>query len=186
MMQPLTEKEGTAALTLARRALESALRGERPTLPPLSEHFDEKRGVFVTIKKGGELRGCIGLPYPVMPLRDAIIDAAISAGTGDPRFPPVAASELPKIQFEVTILSVPQPLLGRPMQRPEMVKVGTHGLIVKGWGSSGLLLPQVPLEYEWDSQQFLSHTCLKAGLQADCWKHVDVDVLTFEGQIFTE
>jgi uncharacterized protein (TIGR00296 family) len=185
-MQPLTEEEGLAALTLARRALESALRGDRLVLPPLSEHFDEKRGVFVTLKKGGELRGCIGLPYPVMPLRDAIVDAAVSAGTGDPRFPPVTVSEMLKIQFEVTILSVPQPLLGSPAQRPEMVKVGTHGLIVKGWGSSGLLLPQVPLEYDWDSQQFLSHTCQKAGLQADCWKHADVDVFTFEGQIFSE
>lgn len=175
-----------AALTLARRALDSTLRGERLTLPPLSEHFDEKRGVFVTIKKGGELRGCIGLPYPVMLLRDAVVEAAVSAGMEDPRFPPVTASELTKLRFEVTILSVPQPLLGSPAQRPEMVKVGTHGLIVKGWGSSGLLLPQVPLEYHWDSQQFLSHACLKAGLQADCWKHADVDVLTFEGQIFTE
>ncbi|HZD44169.1 MAG TPA: TIGR00296 family protein, partial [Methanomicrobiales archaeon] len=170
-MTALTEGEGQAALELARRALESALRGQRIPLPTLPSVFDEKRGVFVTIKENELLRGCIGLPYPIMPLRDAIVEAAVSAATQDPRFPPVTEEELPRIQLEVTILTTPQPLMGSPAQRPEMVKVGTHGLIVKGWGSSGLLLPQVPGEYNWDSQEFLSHTCMKAGLPADCWKY---------------
>jgi uncharacterized protein len=185
-MTALSQEEGAIAVRLARQALEGAIRGERLLplhLPPI---FDEKRGVFVTLKRQGELRGCIGLPYPIMPLRDAIIEAAVSAGTQDPRFPPVNVRELSELEVEVTVLTVPQPLLGSSLQRPEMVKVGTHGLLVKGWGGSGLLLPQVPVEYNWNSQQFLTHTCVKAGLPEDCWRSDDVEVFTFEGQIFHE
>ena len=142
--------------------------------------------MFVTIKKRGMLRGCIGLPYPIMALRDAIVEAAVSAGLEDPRFPPVREDELSALQLEVTILTMPEPLMGPPALRAEMVNVGRHGLIVRGWGTSGLLLPQVPVECGWNSEEFLAHTCQKAGLPGDCWKSADAEVFTFEGQIFTE
>ena len=115
-----------------------------PAVPP--PVFGEKRGVFVTLTERGELRGCIGLPYPVMPLGQAIREAAVSAALQDPRFPPVEPGDLPKIRVEVTVLSVPSPLSGSPKERETCVRVGTHGLIAQGFGRSGLLLPQVATE----------------------------------------
>ena len=185
-MKVLSREDGAAALALARSAVAHAVEGKRCSPPALPPIFEEKRGIFVTLKKNGLLRGCIGLPYPVMSLSEGIVEAGSSAACEDPRFPPVTPREVPDLQIEVTVLTVPQLLLGNPAQRPEMVKVGLHGLIVKGYGMSGLLLPQVPLECGWSSQEFLSQTCNKAGLPPDAWKTPDVQVYTFEGQIFSE
>ena len=185
-MKALTEEEGAAALSLARQALEAAVRNERfspPTLPPV---FQEKRGVFVTLTEGGELRGCIGLPYPVMPLAGAIREAAASAALQDPRFQPVEPDDLPGIRVEVTVLSVPAPLAGSPEKRDSCVRIGVHGLIVQGMGRSGLLLPQVATEYAWTACDFLDHSCVKAGLPPGSWRSPRTEVLTFEGQIFRE
>jgi len=174
------------ALRLARGAIEYIIaKKPKPSLT-LTPVFREKRGIFVTLTKAGELRGCIGFPYPVMPLGDAIEDAAVAAATGDPRFPPVHSDELASIRLEVTILTTPIPLEGDPGKRFEKVDVGRHGLIVRGRGMSGLLLPQVATEYGWDSMTFLDHTCIKAGLPERCWTHPNIEILTFEGQIFTE
>lgn len=185
-MNLLSTDEGEIAVRLARGALEYAIIKKPKPAIPLTPVFGDKRGVFVTLTREGELRGCIGFPYPVMPLGDAIEDAAVAAATGDPRFPPVRKDELPSIRLEVTILTVPIPLAGEPQKRPETVKVGRHGLIVRGRGMSGLLLPQVATEYGWDSTAFLDHTCMKAGLPGRCWTSANVEVLTFEGQIFSE
>ncbi|MCG7854414.1 MAG: TIGR00296 family protein, partial [Methanoregulaceae archaeon] len=163
-MHALTDEEGALAVRVARRVLENSigsLCGDLPALPPV---FQKKRGVFVTLTRDGELRGCIGFPYPILPLTEALSDAAISAATRDPRFPPVRAPELPLLRIEVTILTVPEPLTAAPEARPAAVEVGKHGLIVQGYGRSGLLLPQVPVEWGWDSTEFLDHTCMKAGL----------------------
>jgi uncharacterized protein (TIGR00296 family) len=182
----LTEEEGTAAVQFARGTLGHAIEKKpKPELRPTPVFF-EKRGVFVTLTKEGELRGCIGFPYPVLPLQKAISEAAVAAALQDPRFPPVRGAELPSIVVEVTILTVPQALKCDPDQRPSQVEVGKHGLIVKGMGTSGLLLPQVATEYGWDSTTFLDHTCAKAGLPGRCWTNNRVEVLTFEGQIFNE
>lgn len=183
-MDILTPEEGAAAVRYAKAALESMIRGRPLTPPELPPVFSQKRGVFVCLKRRGELRGCIGFPYPMLPLADAIRDAAIAAGTEDPRFNPVSVHELPDISLEVTILTPPVTLDGEPEERPGLVATGRHGLIVKGWGRSGLLLPQVATEYGWDSRTFLDHTCMKAGLPKGCWTDKNVDVLTFEGQIF--
>ncbi|WP_298669082.1 TIGR00296 family protein [uncultured Methanofollis sp.] len=185
-MFALTSEEGGTAVRLARDALEKSLRGEEFTLPPLSRIFSEKRGVFVTLTRDGSLRGCIGLPYPVMPLGKGIVHAALSAALEDPRFPPVRVAELPKIRVEVTVLTVPEPLACLPEERAGHVEVGRHGLVLAGHGRSGLLLPQVAPEYGWDAEEFLDHTCLKAGLPPGCWKRGDVEVATFEGEIFHE
>jgi uncharacterized protein len=182
----LTADEGTLAVRLARSAIEYAVaRKPKPHLN-LTPVFGEKRGVFVTLSKTGELRGCIGFPYPVLPLGDAIDHAAVAAALEDPRFPAVKASELPSITLEVTILTVPQLLTCDPDQRPVHVEVGRHGLIVRGAGTSGLLLPQVATEYGWDSTTFLDQTCIKAGFPTRCWLNRKVEVLTFEGQIFAD
>lgn len=182
----LTPEEGICAVRLARGAVEHAiLDTPQPSGDPVPI-FSEKRGVFVTLTEEGDLRGCIGFPYPVMPLGDAIREAAVAAALQDPRFPSVRGSELPAITIEVTVLSVPQKLACDPADRPSHVKVGRHGLIVQGMGTSGLLLPQVATEYGWDSTTFLDHTCTKAGLPMRCWTKKGVEVLTFEGQIFHE
>ncbi|WP_301678308.1 TIGR00296 family protein [Methanoculleus methanifontis] len=185
-MEMLTPEEGRTAVRLARKTIETAVDGERTVLPDLPEVFGEKRGVFVTIKRQGHLRGCIGLPYPVKPLGDAILEAAASAALEDPRFPPVSRRELDGLEFEVTVLTLPRTLDCPPQERPDHVEVGKHGLIVSGLGTGGLLLPQVPTEYGWTSREFLDQTCVKAGLPPGCWKRTDVAVQTFEGQIFEE
>jgi uncharacterized protein (TIGR00296 family) len=185
-MEALTDEEGALALCLAKNALESRIAGTACSDPPVTPVFSEKRGVFVTLTRDGELRGCIGFPYPHYPLAKAIREAAVSAALGDPRFPPVRAAELPSIHIDVTVLSVPEILAASPEARPDNVEVGRHGLIVRGYGTSGLLLPQVATECCWDSRQFLDHTCLKAGLPAGCWRRKDIEVYTFEGQVFCE
>ncbi len=182
----LTAEEGTLAIRLARSALEHTIGKKPDPKPRLTPVFSAKRGVFVTLTRNGELRGCIGLPYPVMPLGEAIGYAARSAALEDPRFPPVSSDELPVIDLEVTVLTVPVPLLCEPAERPAHVEVGKHGLIIRGMGMSGLLLPQVATEYGWDSTTFLDHTCSKAGLPGKCWTSGNIELMTFEGQIFSE
>ena len=180
----LTAKEGDAAIHLARGAIGHAIVKEPEPALQLTPVFSEKRGVFVTLTQGGRLRGCIGFPFPVMPLGEAIREAAVAAALQDPRFPPVTGAELSSITVEVTVLTLPQKLACEPDQRPSHIEVGRHGLIIKGMGTSGLLLPQVATEYGWDSTTFLDHTCAKAGLPGRCWTSNRVEVLTFEGQIF--
>jgi uncharacterized protein (TIGR00296 family) len=185
LMDQLSPIEGELAVRLARTALESRIRGDcmNPgSLPPV---FSEKRGVFVCVKRHGELRGCIGFPYPMLPLGDAIMQAAVAAGTEDPRFAPVGLREIEDLSVEVTVLTPPVGLQGEPEERPDKIEVGKHGIIVRGFGTSGLLLPQVATEYGWNSRTFLDHTCMKAGLRAGCWTGRNVEVLTFEGQIFS-
>jgi uncharacterized protein len=185
-MQLLTNDEGAMAVRSARAAIEHAVAKRPKASLNLTPVFGEKRGVFVTLTKSGSLRGCIGFPYPVMPLGEAIVHAAGAAALEDPRFPPVTKDELAAISLEVTILTVPEPLDGEPAKRPEHVIVGKHGLIVRGMGTSGLLLPQVATDYGWDAKTFLNHTCMKAGLSERCWTSKNVEILTFEGQIFSE
>lgn len=185
-MTQLSEAEGRTAVTLARQAVEAAVRRERSSRGALPPVFDERRGVFVTLTENGQLRGCIGLPYPVSPLGDAIIEASSSAALQDPRFAPVRPTELPLLRVEVTVLTLPTPIPGPAESRADHVEVGRHGLIVRGQGTSGLLLPQVATEYGWTPTEFLDQTCRKAGLRSGCWRTPEVEVSLFEGQIFHE
>ncbi|HVN73237.1 MAG TPA: TIGR00296 family protein [Methanoregula sp.] len=185
-MDLLTDHEGSLALQSARGTIENAIAGTPKPHLKLTPVFGEKRGVFVTLTKGGCLRGCIGFPYPVIALGEAIEEAAVSAATGDPRFPPVSKSELKELQYEVTVLTPPVALTCPPDDRPAHVVPGRHGLIVRGMGTSGLLLPQVCTDYQWDARTFLEQTCTKAGLPAHLWHSRSVEVLTFEGQIFSD
>ena len=187
-MTMLTEEEGKTGLRLARAAIENYLTDNMRIKAPddLPASFEENRGVFVTLNKYGNLRGCIGYPYPVFKLRDAIIDAAISAAVGDPRFPPVTRREFEDVTLELTILTMPQVLKAQPKDLPKQIEVGRHGLIIKKGMYQGLLLPQVATEYNWSAEEFLCQTCWKACLPPDAWLEEDTEVSTFEGQIFTE
>lgn len=185
-MELLTPDEGKIALSHARRVLmEHVLREyyKEQTFPTV---FSTHRGVFVTLTKKGELRGCIGYPHAIMALSDGIRSAACSAASEDPRFPPVTPRELPDIEVEVTVLTEPEILTVPPDERENALEIGRHGLIVRGYGRSGLLLPQVPVEWGWNNIEFLDHTCMKAGLPRGCWLESAVQISTFEGQIFSE
>jgi len=184
LMDLLTPEEGSIAVRLARGAIEYAIGKKPKPLVKLSPVFSEKRGVFVTLNKNGCLRGCIGFPYPVMALGEAIENAAVAAALEDPRFNHVRKDEIDQLDFEVTVLTVPVPLDCEPKDRPNNIEIGRHGLIVRGMGTSGLLLPQVATEYGWDAKTFLSHTCDKACLPSSCWTTKNVEIMTFEGQIF--
>jgi len=183
----LTLQDGRIAVRLAREAITTYVL-ERKTidtngLPPV---FDEPRGVFVTLHLEGELRGCIGYPYPVMPLGKAIVDSAINASSRDPRFARVRPGELKRIVVEVTILTKPKTYDVPKKKLPELVRVGKDGLIVTKGPFSGLLLPQVAPEWGFDSLEFLGQTCVKAGLPPDAWLDEDTEVQHFEAQIFAE
>ncbi|MGC8797228.1 MAG: AmmeMemoRadiSam system protein B [candidate division WOR-3 bacterium] len=178
----LNEAEKKSLLQIARQTIEQYVReGKVPEVKPASERLKEKRGVFVTLHKHGELRGCIGYVQPVKPLYLATRDMAISAATEDPRFPPVQPAELKEIDIEITVLS--------PLQRisdPEQVILGKHGLVIRKGPYSGLLLPQVPVEQGWDRRQFLEWTCRKAGLPSDAWQDKNAELYVFTGEVFGE
>ena len=177
---------------MARQVIESQL-GLAEPLESLSDDpvLNESCGVFVTLNehaKGSRgLRGCIGLPYPTSPLVEAVVQAAGSAAFEDPRFPPVQAGEMNGLTIEVSVLT-PQEKIEEtdPGKIPSLVKVGRDGLIIgRGW-SRGLLLPQVPVEWGWDSVQFLTQCCAKAGLRPNDWKQPGTQIFTFQAILFKE
>ncbi|HDR06556.1 MAG TPA: AmmeMemoRadiSam system protein B [Candidatus Coatesbacteria bacterium] len=177
----LDRHERRALLRLAREALENHFAGEKPPEPKApSARLKEKRGAFVTLTEEGRLRGCIGYVEPVVPLWRAVREMAVAAATGDPRFSPVSPDELERLRIEISVLS---PLT--ECRDPGRVTVGRHGLIVRRGGRSGLLLPQVPQEQGWDREEFLAHTCLKAGLGPEDWKS-GAELYTFTAQVFGE
>lgn len=185
----LTIIEGEIAVHLARTAIQECLENGRQIQPKnLPDVFKEKRGVFVTLnkkKERKELRGCIGRPYPVLPLGEAIILSAINAAREDPRFYPVELDEVVDLFIEVTILTIPKQIKAKPRDIPDKIIIGRDGLIVSTKESSGLLLPQVAVEHGFDSTEFLCQTCIKAGLMPDAWL-TGAQVYSFEGQIFEE
>jgi uncharacterized protein len=183
----LTLEEGRLAVRLAREALIGYTEKKKVIQPQgIPPVFEEKRGVFVTLHEDGDLRGCIGYPQPIMPLGKAIVDSAINACSRDPRFPCVRPGELGRIEVEVTILTRPEAYTEPKEKLPELVMIGRDGLIVSKGPFSGLLLPQVAPEWGFDSQEFLSQTCVKAGLPPDAWRDEDTEVQHFQAQIFAE
>jgi hypothetical protein len=185
----LSDSDGVVLVKTARKAVTEFLsNGDRMKLEPdLEEKFSFNSGVFVTLNNPDGLRGCIGFPMPEKKLSHAIIEGAIAAATEDPRFPSVKTNELNDIVFEVTVLTPPVEIdVSDPTEYLEKIKVGRDGLIIKHSFSSGLLLPQVPVEYGWNVEEFLQHTCEKAGLARDTWKNESVKIEKFEGIIFKE
>ncbi len=172
--------------------MEKYVRDSVTIKPPESfDKFTHPMGVFVTLynasPNGRELRGCIGHPFPEKPLIDALIDVAISSAANDPRFSRVTSEELKDIIVEVSILSPPELIkVSSPQEYRNYIKVGEDGLLVKWRLGSGLLLPQVPVEYGWDIQDFLSNTCMKAGASPDLWLTSEVEIYKFQALIFYE
>ena len=184
-----SQEQGEKAVEIARNTLENFLRdGEEPDLDEeLSEQMEEERGVFVTLEKNGDLRGCIGRPMPRQPFIEGLVNSAINAATRDPRFPEVSPEELEDITIEVSMLTVPEEVeVDDPKKYLEKIEVGRDGLIVKYGGSEGLLLPQVPVDNNWESEEFLSQTCVKAGLSSDAWVKEDISLEKFSAQVFKE
>lgn len=177
------EIEGYQLISEARRAVTAFLADGAPTPP--DESFRNKygfsAGVFVTITLDDALRGCIGYVEPEAHLCDSLPEAAIAAATRDPRFPSMVLSDMDRVSFEVTILEPP-----RVVKDIIDIEMGVDGLLVRGRGCSGLLLPQVATQYGWSAEEFLDNTCRKAGLPTDAWRHDDVSVWRFAGRVFSE
>jgi len=189
----LTLKDGEFLVRLARNAVEQYLKNGKVMSPPkdVSSKFMEHCGVFVTLNSVGgkekELRGCIGFPYPTLPLVRAVVDSAINSATQDPRFPPVSYDELGSIVFEVSVLTPPKLIkVEKPTEYPSRIKVGKDGLIVERGYYKGLLLPQVPVEWNWNEEEFLCQCCMKAGLSPDCWILEGTKIYKFQAIIFEE
>ena len=189
----LNLKEGRFLVQLARKAVEENLKNKkRISLPEdASKKLLKPCGVFVTINsvkhKGKELRGCIGLPYPTTPLVQAVIESAISSATQDPRFYPLSLKELDSVVLEVSVLTPPQAIeVEKPSEFTSKIKVGEDGLIVEKGMSKGLLLPQVPVEWKWNEEEFLCQCCIKAGLPPDCWLLKATKIYKFQAIVFEE
>ncbi len=181
MGQKLNKDQQKFLIKLARDSIRYYLEnGEHIKVEAKEDVFKEKRGAFVTVKQEHQLRGCIGYPTPYLPLYKTIIEASVLAATKDPRFLPIQKEELPDIEIEISVLSLPQKI-----KDISEIKVGKHGIIVSKGMNSGLLLPQVPLEWGWDLETYLKHGCLKAGLEEDAWKK-GADIEIFTAQVFSE
>jgi uncharacterized protein len=185
-----SDAEGEAAVRAARAVVEAAVSGDdrNPKLS-LPESFDHRAGVFTTLNTHpeGKLRGCIGFADPVMALKEGLATSARAAATEDGRFERVVKAELSSIVVEVSLLTPPRPIdAERPEDRLKAVIVGRHGLIVRRGRRGGLLLPQVATDWDWTAEEFLEHTCEKAGYEPDFWKSPEATVLTFEAEVFGE
>jgi uncharacterized protein (TIGR00296 family) len=183
-------RDGEFAVKFARETIELWVRERKPIKKPrnLSGEFYENRGVFTTLHtypdKG--LRGCIGVPYPVKPLIEAIIESAMSV-TQDPRFPELVGDELDRVIVEVSVLTKPEKIrVHHFTEYPDKVEIGKDGLIIRNGLQSGLLLPQVPKEYGWRGKEFLEHLCLKASLPANAWTYEGTEIFRFRSEIFSE
>jgi len=179
----LSDQEKSELLALARKSVEHAVQSRAAYEPPATttEALNQERGAFVTLHEAGQLRGCIGYTSPIKPLYMTVRDTATYAALRDPRFSPVTSSELPRLEYEISVLS---PL--RRVTDVDQIKVGEHGLIMKNGSDEGLLLPQVPVEQRWDRHKFLEETCIKAGMRPDCWKDDDTDIFSFTAVVFGE
>lgn len=186
----LTKEEGEELIRAAHEAIAHYFEyGEVPSVLKSADldKYGEARGVFVTLRKNGKLRGCIGFPLPVFPLGVAVVKSAVAAAFEDYRFPRLGREELGELEIEISVLSVPEVVKAKsPQEYLEKIKVGRDGLIIEYMGRSGLLLPQVPLEQGWGVGEYLGGLCMKAGLPPQAWKEEGAVIKSFSAQIFGE
>jgi len=176
----LTDVDRRTLFDIVKTAIKCKLTGKDiPEFHIDSEVLKEKKGAFVTLKKHGNLRGCIGYIEARKPLYKTVADMAIAAAFNDPRFPPLRSDELTHVTLEISILS---PL--KEIKDINEIEVGIHGLYITKGYNSGLLLPQVATQYKWDSLTFLEETCYKAGLRPDAWKDKDTKIYIFSADVF--
>jgi hypothetical protein len=174
-----SDEERRWLLRLAHLSIRSAVSGTPLHTMETPAHLREARGAFTTLHENGELRGCIGMIMAVKPLDETVREMARAAALEDPRFAPVSAEELGKLQVEISVLS---PMFAIA---PEDVVVGRHGLMISYGGRRGLLLPQVAVEWGWDRETLLAQTCRKAGLAMDQWRH-GAKIEAFTAEVFGE
>jgi AmmeMemoRadiSam system protein A len=178
----LSNQEKIYLLDLARNTIKSALSKDSIKVPPIiSDSLNMSLGVFVTLHKNNQLRGCIGYVTGIKDLKQSVEEMAKAAAFDDPRFPAVENGEIDDLNIEISVLS---PL--QTVNNIEEIEVGKHGLIIEQNLRRGLLLPQVALEYGWDRLTLLNQTCQKAGLEPNAWKETDSKIQTFTAEIFSE
>ncbi len=171
--------EHALLLQLAHDSILASLENRAISLDSPSAHLAESRGVFTTLYLNNALRGCVGYVFPISSVYRAVAETAVAAAFQDGRFPPVSAEEAPYLKVSLSILSPLKPI------RPEEIEIGLHGLLVSQSGQRGLLLPQVPIEHQWDRTTFLEQTCRKAGLPPDAWLNGAL-VEAFTAEVFGE
>jgi AmmeMemoRadiSam system protein A len=178
----LTNEDKNELFRIARESVRSAvLEHHRPDLETESPALLAKAGAFVTLKKRGALRGCIGYLEPVKPLCRTVSDMAIAAAMNDPRFPSVTPEELDLLEYEISILGE-----FRTIKDFREIRVGEHGLLMRNGPYQGLLLPQVATDMNWDRETFLTHTCMKAGMAPQCWSDPNTEIQVFTATILEE
>lgn len=179
--EALSDEEGRQLLEYVRAATCAAVRGtETPAFAPVSGPLTRAGGVFVTLRKHGRLRGCIGVTASDRPLPETARHVAAAAALEDPRFPPVTPEELPELSWEITLLEPPHPIT------PADVVVGRDGLAIRWGGHHGVLLPQVAVEERWSREEFLSAVCRKAGLAPDFWRTGQPELHAFSATVISE
>ena len=190
-MTIIPEIYGEQLVKLARRAVEKYLNESAIITADKPDGLSEKVGVFVTLNYLSNnkeyLRGCVGFPLPEKKLYQSVIEAAIAAATQDPRFDPVNKEDMGNIIFEVSVLSQPQKIeVQNPKDYKNRINIGRDGLILKWKYGSGLLLPQVPVELNWDVDEYLANICYKAGASPDAWLMPESQLYKFEATIYKE
>jgi uncharacterized protein len=183
----MDDKDKRLLLKLARDSIKTYFSGQKPELKE-AKHLSQKMGIFVTLHdKRGKLRGCIGYPTPAYPLYLAVVEAARSAAFHDPRFPPVVEEELESLDIEISLLTAPALIMiTHYNDYMKAISIGTDGLIIEGQGRSGLLLPQVATENDFNAQNFLNCLCQKAGMGFNDWKDPSNKIYKFQAEVFSE
>jgi AmmeMemoRadiSam system protein A len=182
----INQEDKTSLIKLARDSIETYFSRKEPSMEKVKK-FSEKQGVFVTLTKNKKLRGCIGYPEPYLPLNEAIKSAARTAAFEDPRFLPVQKDELDDIKIEISVLTIPELILvKKPEEYLKKIKIGEDGLIIRGLFRSGLLLPQVFVEYKANPKIALQMLCEKAGMNQTAWQEPNNKIYKFQAEIFHE
>jgi AmmeMemoRadiSam system protein A len=179
-MFSLDNRQKLSLLSVARRAMRAAVLREPEPTSADAPTMPECSGAFVTLRRRGKLRGCIGQLAVKAPMAGLVAYAAKAAALEDPRFSPVRADEFDEIEIELSLLSEPQAI------KPDQIEAGHHGLIVSRGFQRGLLLPQVATEHGWNGLRLLEETCVKAGLEPDAWKDAQTGILAFTALVFSE
>jgi len=181
-MSPLAKQEKDKLLKLAREAIvRKVVEGSEAMQAVEDPALRSPSGAFVTLHLGDQLRGCIGRVRSDEALGEVVQEMAVAAATRDPRFAPVQSDEIDKLRLEISVMTPPV-----VCEDTDQIEVGVHGLIVSSAWNSGLLLPQVATEWGWDREEFLNHTCLKAGLPEDFWRNGSPKIEVFSAEVFSE
>jgi len=179
--ETLGPEDRAALLSAAREAIRCAIANEPFARPEPTAGMLRRAGAFVTLRRRGELRGCIGILDTSRFLLDSVTDAAVAAATRDHRFSQLTIGELSECDLEISVLGE-----FAEVRAPEEIVVGRDGVVLRAGFQSGLFLPQVATEQGWDRETLLEHLCLKAGLAPGTWRRPDARLERFTAEVFGE